>query len=197
MRQPYYLKGENLMKYKKLLAAAVLALLLVTSLVGCTKEPPTLTDTTKYYTASFNFNNGAEPYTIQLKNGSKISPPITPERDNYIFNGWKESGKIWDFEESKIYTDLSFTAQWIDASSIFSYSVNDDGTITITDYRGSLTEIRIPRIISGLTVTAIGDGVFEELNDYDVNVITVPDTVTSIGSAAFKGCDSIPIQVLG
>ena len=110
------------MKYKKLLSAAVVALLLVTSLVGCTKEPPTLTDTTKYYTASFNFNNGAETYTIQLKNGSKISPPITPERDNYIFNGWKESGKIWDFEESKIYTDLSFTAQWIDASSIFSYS---------------------------------------------------------------------------
>ena len=184
------------MNFKKisLLILLVLALLIF---AACEKEPQKPVDTTVYYTLSFNFNNGQEAYTVRAERGTLVSPPISPERENYIFNGWKYNGKIWDFSDEKIYSDMSFTAQWIDASSIFSYSVNGDSTITVTEYRGSLTEIRIPEIISGLTVTAIGNGVFEDFSSYSVNIITVPKTVTTIGEAAFKGCATTPIKVLG
>lgn len=139
-----------------------------------------------YHTVTFNDNNGNDIYTVKVEDGHTVSQPISPERENYIFNGWKSAGKHWDFSVQKIYEDTAFVAQWIDASSIFSYSPNEDGTITITAYNGKLSEIRIPEKISGMTVSGIGEGVFEGFSDETANIITLPETVVSIGARAFK-----------
>ena len=182
---------------KKILFALIALTLALACLCACndttTEQPKEKT----YYTVSFKFNNGDADYALNVERGSLVSAPITPERENYIFNGWKYDGKIWNFAEDEVYENITFTAQWIDASAIFSYSVNDDSTITVTEYNGSLTEIRIPEVISGLTVTAIGDNVFKDLDDFDVSLITIPQTVTSVGKSAFEGCGFMPITILG
>ncbi len=193
IQRGYYMKSN----FKRFILVSVALILALLCLASCKKEPEKSNDTPTYYNATFNFNNGQEPYTVQFKRGALITPPISPERENYIFNGWKSEGKTWDFSKDLTNSDVVFTAQWIDASSIFGYSTNSDGTITLTEYRGSLTEIRIPEVISGLTVTAIGDGVFKNFEGVGATVITVPETVTDIGASAFEGCTTTAVKILG
>ncbi len=74
--------------------------------------------------------------------------------------------------------------------SLFTYTVNeDDETITVTGYmeetNGVLT---IPDEIDSYAVTAIGEKAFE---NGGFTGVTIPDTVTSIGYAAFSGCTSL------
>ena len=182
---------------KKIFSALFVLVIALTCLSACNDTTTEQPKEKIYYTVSFKFNNGDADYALNVERGSLVPAPITPERENYIFNGWKFDGRIWDFTKDEVYENIAFTAQWIDASSIFSYSVNDDSTITVTEYKGALTEIRIPEVISGLTVTAIGDNVFKAFDDFDVSLITIPKTVTSIGKSAFEGCDFVPITILG
>lgn len=61
-----------------------------------------------------------------------------------------------------------------------------DGRLTVTgagNYDGD--EIVIPSRIDGTPVTAVGEGAFE--NCENITAITIPDTVTYIGSRAFAG----------
>lgn len=75
------------------------------------------------------------------------------------------------------------------SASDFEYSTNDDGTVTITGYNGSDTEITIPSEIDGKSVTEIGEDAFSGC-DKITNVI-IPDSVTIIGRSAFNGCDGL------
>jgi hypothetical protein len=63
----------------------------------------------------------------------------------------------------------------------FEYTVND-GTVTITGYRGSAREVWIPARIKGLPVTVIGMGAFYERR---LTAVTIPDSVTVIEAMAF------------
>ena len=70
----------------------------------------------------------------------------------------------------------------------FEYSVRDDGTVEITDYNGSAEKVDIPEKIDGKSVTRIGDEAFEYSR---LASITIPDSVTSIGSYAFYFCTNL------
>ena len=69
------------------------------------------------------------------------------------------------------------------------YSVNNDGTITITGYDGKDTEIVIPEEIEGHRVTSIGNYAFAYC--FSLTGIELPDGVTSIGNNAFCYCWSL------
>ena len=60
-------------------------------------------------------------------------------------------------------------------------------TITACSWRasGSLT---IPSTIAGYPVTTIGDGAF---SSSDLTMVTIPDSVTTIGKRAFSSCYSL------
>ncbi len=77
----------------------------------------------------------------------------------------------------------------IPAKSDFEYRILDDGTVEITDYRGSDTELSIPSDIDGYKVTKIGDYAFAYC--YSLKNVTIPDSVTVIGESAFWGCTSL------
>ncbi len=68
----------------------------------------------------------------------------------------------------------------------YSYVVLSDGTVEITKYTGSATELTIPSTLDGYTVTSIGDRAFTSRQS--LKSVTIPETVTHIGAWAFKDC---------
>jgi tetratricopeptide (TPR) repeat protein len=75
-----------------------------------------------------------------------------------------------------------------DSPEDFNYVQNETGTLTITGYRGSNTNVRIPAQIQGIDVTRIGPGAFYGFykgEDQKLTAVSIPDTVEIIGKEAF------------
>lgn len=72
----------------------------------------------------------------------------------------------------------------------FTYTINADGTVTITGYIGQSENgvVVIPDTIEGGKVTEIGTGAFMQLAVTDV---TLPAGLTTIGDNAFESCSSL------
>lgn len=97
------------------------------------------------------------------------------------------------------------------------YEELEDGTVAVSAYRGTATEVTIPAALGGKQVSAIGssdwaiDGVFYEKAVTKVTIpdgvktigadtfcfckaltqIDIPSSVTTIGESAFYGCESL------
>lgn len=91
-------------------------------------------------------------------------------------------------------------------SQLWSYKKTADGTITITNYKGSATEVTVPEKIGKSIVTAIGKGTFtgeenqcrnnetmnrgatkEQIRQHKkITKIVLPDTIQLIGAGAFQ-----------
>ncbi len=67
----------------------------------------------------------------------------------------------------------------------FKVTKTTDGIGTITGMNGSSTDIDIPEIIDGLTITAIGTGAFQSSA---IEFVVIPKTVKEIGYHAFGNC---------
>src|SRR6185295_14891090 len=67
----------------------------------------------------------------------------------------------------------------------FTYTANG-GSVTITGYTGPGGNVTIPGTITGMPVTMIADGAFQ--NQTNINSITIPNSVTTIGIGAFSNC---------
>lgn len=71
----------------------------------------------------------------------------------------------------------------------FQYEIKD-GCVTITEYLNkTATSVVIPETIQSKPVTVIGDGVF--YGCISLTSVTIPNSVTSIDSDAFYGCDNL------
>lgn len=68
----------------------------------------------------------------------------------------------------------------------FIYEVKKNGTATIVGYSGRSKDIILPNLIDGYTITAIGDEAFKDIGG-SKRVVTLPETITSIGEKAFWG----------
>ncbi len=90
---------------------------------------------------------------------------------------------------AKITYNSSLTNTMLTDLDYLTYIKNDDNTITITDCNTAVTNINIPKEIDGLTVTAIGSKVF--YNCSKLTTITIPNSIKSIGSSAFSGCNNL------
>ena len=74
------------------------------------------------------------------------------------------------------------------------YAILEDGSIEIVSFEGSLGSwfgeaysLDIPEEINGRTVTSIGANAINGYSEYELNAITIPDSVTAIGDCAFGG----------
>ncbi len=80
-----------------------------------------------------------------------------------------------------------------DGDISFSYTDNDDGTVTITGYSysgsDSYYDVIIPSKIDNKTVTDIAQNVFYE--NCSITGVTLPDTMTKIGANTFMYCESL------
>lgn len=80
-----------------------------------------------------------------------------------------------------------------DVSGDYEYMILDNGTAEITKYKGANGVVTIPSTIGGKKVTRIGDFAFSwcSTDDTDLTSVTIPSSVTSIGSGAFYNCTSL------
>lgn len=76
-----------------------------------------------------------------------------------------------------------------ETSGDYGYKVLDDGTVSITYYKGNDTDVTIPYEIDKKIVTEIGAYAFD--CHRDIVSVKIPKGVRSIGNAAFYDCDSL------
>ena len=88
----------------------------------------------------------------------------------------------WDWNTK---TGATFTVTVAAATNTFFFDLT---TGTITGYNESDTVVVIPSKINGVTVGTIGHGAFERSA---VTSVTIPDSVTFIGEAAFAYCSNL------
>ncbi|MBE6762744.1 MAG: hypothetical protein E7553_00100 [Ruminococcaceae bacterium] len=87
-------------------------------------------------------------------------------------------------------TPFSATAS---ASGDYEYTVNEDGTVTITAYNGTDADVVIPAQINGADVTVIGENAFK--NTASLISVSFPETLTTIEPNAFEACTSLKAVV--
>ncbi len=74
-------------------------------------------------------------------------------------------------------------------SGNYVYSVNEDGTITFENYKGTETEVKIPDTIDGKTVVTLGAKAFAD--NTTVKSVALCDSISSIDYKSFLGCTSL------
>lgn len=85
--------------------------------------------------------------------------------------------------EDKIYTEESDGLQ-------LEYKKLEDGTIEIANFLESIsTDIELPAVIDGKSVTSIGDSAFS--NCSNLTAIILPDSVTNMESGIFFDCKKL------
>jgi len=77
-----------------------------------------------------------------------------------------------------------------DQDGDYVYTVTADGEAQIAMYMGDGVNVTIPSTLGGIPVTSIGNGAFS-YRCPNVTSISIPQTVTSIGTSAFIDCDSL------
>ncbi len=135
--------------------------------------------------------NGGDTIEKQTYKYDQTLVVATPTRSGYTFGGW--------FTDATLSTEYSATATLNEDTTIYAYWSEENkptdftysGTdaITVSGYSGTSTTMWIPAYIGGVPVTTISASAFE--NKTELVKVVVPNTVTSIGLGAFKGCNAI------
>lgn len=77
--------------------------------------------------------------------------------------------------------------------SDFTTELNEDGTITITDYKNEdIKDVKIPETIDGKKVTRIGGSAFDRQG---LTSVKIPSSVTSIGWYAFSNNSLTNVEI--
>ena len=181
------------MKFLKRFGILLLALLCALPLFSSCKKNEE--EETVYYTVTFDSNGGSPVEQQTVAAEEAVREPTPPTREGYIFEGWRsEKGSFWNFSSDFVTEDMTLTAVWIDAGNIFYHEkIDGENSKKITGVKKLYPTIAIPSIIDGFSVTAIGEGAFAELSSKEVQAITLPKTITSVGKGAFYECRDIAI----
>lgn len=91
----------------------------------------------------------------------------------------------WTTIDSDAYTDADENVR-PSSFAISDYTMNGN---TIVAYNGTDTELVIPDKIDGVTVTAIGESVFQ--GNTIITSVVIPNTVKTIGAQAFYSCTGL------
>ena len=79
-------------------------------------------------------------------------------------------------------------------SGDYEYSLLDDGTVEITKYIGSVSDVTIPNMIGGKKVTSIGESSFFNCNK--LTEVKIPFGVKYIQDSAFSSCNQLKRTVV-
>ena len=183
------------MKRSGFIILSLLALALVFSLCSCNSLGNGEDESQAvYYTVKFDDGTTSTEFTV-LEN-TTVTAPAEPVRDGFIFDKWVYNGKTWK-ADTKVTSDMTVTASWIDAKEVYDRRPDGDGGVFITGVKDEYATMKIPSFIDGVKVVGIDDEVFHDITSETVKKIIVPETVTYIGNNAFNGCSGINIEING
>ena len=142
------------------------------------------------YTVSFETNGGTPLSDIEYKENECLSPAIVASKENRTFGGWYLDEELTNpVSYSEPLGNCQLYAKWVEEiePTKLTYA-NNSGNITVskTSYDGE--SFILPSHIGGKPITTISQKAFTDKSFIDV---VVPNTVTSIGNGAFRGCNSI------
>lgn len=173
---------------KKKIFVFVLALVAAVCLLASCNDDTTPEEQEIYYTVTFNSQGGSEIGSLRVKSGDLIPYPEEPEKEGYVFDGWKtKEGNTWIFTTDKVTADMTLSAAWVDATAVFDYEVVNE-EIVITGYSGNALKISVPRVMAGMPVTTVGARAFSTLDYEKVKQVVLPDSVIKVENEAFYEC---------
>lgn len=131
--------------------AALLALAAVILLVSCSGDVNDTLFSEERYTVMFDAGGETAPWGITVTSGTVIGPPDDPVREGYVFVGWLEDGRPFDFS-SRIMRDIWLSASWERDVGQIRITVSFDGS-PMED--GTPVSLSGPEEISGLTISGV------------------------------------------
>ena len=142
------------------------------------------------YSITFVTNGGASITTINQKYQSSVTVP-NATRTGYTFGGWYTNKTLTTKYTGTTISSSNITlyAYWTEENKPSDFTYSGTSAITISAYNGTSTTMWIPAYIGGVPVTTIPSSAFA--NKTTLVKAVIPNTVTSIGSAAFKGCSAL------
>lgn len=186
------------MKIRRSLICLLSLLLVLSFFTACNKDGnDTEGSADVFYTVRFNSNGGTPVEDKLVKQGGSVDEPPIPVRDGFVFDGWYDGNRQWSFSFS-VDKDMTLTAKWVSSESMFEHTPAEDGkTTVITKLKKEAEEIRLPTVVGGYRVVAIGDRVFSSLNAETVFRVVVPESITSVGEEAFFNSAGVEIIIEG
>ena len=108
------------------------------------------------WTVKFDTNGGKETYEDQIvEHKGLVTDPGTPtrsdEKGTYTFIGWRYEGAAWSFKSSKVTSDMTLTASWVEKYAV-NYQNADgsaSGTTTYVDSGSSISKPADPSAPAG------------------------------------------------
>lgn len=180
---------------KKTISLVISMLMLMISLVACTKDEPEV----KNYTVTFNSNGGSEVEKQSVAEGGKVTKPTDPTYDGYIFDAWYSDSALtdaWDFASDTVSSDITLYAKW-NEEAFNGYEVKvvyEDGTpvtgaviqwCTPAGVCSVLTPVDADGIarsttLSGTQYVHINENTIPEGYTYDINLYVATEENKSV-----------------
>ena len=144
------------------------------------------------YTVHFVTNGGEYVSSFSAKYESTLTLPSVAVREGFTFGGWFENANLsmeYNGGTMPAY-NKTFYAWWTEETKPTDLVYREyNSYVNISGYKGNDSTLWIPSYIANTPVTTIDPSAIQ--NATSLTKVVVPDTVTSIGNGAFKGCSSI------
>ena len=140
-----------------------------------------------------------EDTTRMVSSGNSIIITIENANGEYEVAVRDNNGKVYSARKTVSLTGglreitVVEDPNYVTSPNDLTYVQNTSGGLTITGYRGNSPRVVIPETISGVKVTEIGKNTFEKKYLFS---LVIPNTVTSIGDAAFAGNNNLSSLVI-
>ena len=142
-------------------------------------------------TITFETNGGSVVAPMTINYGENYTLP-TSTRENYALVGWFLGEN--KFESGTPLTgDITLSARWQGVTDTFEYT-EKNGEITLTKFKGGVTDVIIPANINGVAVTKLADGIFR--NNTKITSVTFDGTFENYDAKLFQGCFSLRSLVI-
>ena len=142
-------------------------------------------------TITFKTNGGSVVAPMTINYGENYTLP-TSTRENYALVGWFLGEN--KFESGTPLTgDITLSARWQGVTDTFEYT-EENGEITLTKFKGGVTDVIIPANINGVAVTKLADGIFR--NNTKITSVTFDGSFENYDAKLFQGCFSLRSLVI-
>lgn len=98
-------------------------------------------------TVSFSNPFGVDPDAQVLKNGEKATKPADPEKEGYLFMGWYNGNKEWNFN-TPVTEDITLVAKWDKAVKYeLADELEEDGEYIIVNRNSANNDARVMQAV--------------------------------------------------